>query len=338
MRAVPILYLYVSNSRKIRSPTQLKNISDPHFYLCSPIDPVINPYMTLGELYRQLRDALAEQGLDVPEREARLVIQYACAIPPADFISRPDMPLGDDQVAAATAMAQRRGTGEPLSRILGWREFYGLRFDLAPDTLDPRPDTEILVEGAIKWLLDHQVPGARILDLGTGTGCIPISILKNIPQATGVAIDLAPGAVAMAQINARTNGVADRLRVVQSDWTQGLASDEVFDLITSNPPYIPTHEMANLEDSVRNHDPILALDGGNDGYDPYRHLFIAIQQHLSPDGLALFEIGAGQLSDLRRIAIKCGLDVTLTLMDYGGIPRVMGVCMPRSKNNFESGA
>lgn len=281
--------------------------------------------MNVSELHRKLRDDLAAANIETPEREARLVIQYACGIDASAFIAHPDAPLTHDQVHAANNMAAQRLTGRPLSRILGYREFYGLRFNLSGDTLDPRPDTEILVDAAIKWLDEH--PAARrVLDLGTGTGCIPISILANVPDARAVAVDVADGAVAAATANAALNGVSDRMTVIKSNWTDAL-DGQVFDLICSNPPYIPSRDILSLEDSVQNHDPILALDGGADGYDAYRHLFMAIKSHLAPGGIALFEIGAGQLADLRRLSMKSGLDVVSTLMDYGGIPRVVGVCV-----------
>ena len=283
--------------------------------------------MKLGELYKKLKLDFSESGQDAPpDMLARAVLEHTCAINAATLIAQPDLEISFDQIHAANNMAARLCAGVPLSRILGWREFYGLRFDLGAETLDPRPDTEILVETALKWLAKTPL-ATRMLDLGTGTGCIPVSILANCPRMTGVAVDIAAGAAEMAVANATRNGVVDRLTVYVGDWLAPVPVGDRFDLITSNPPYIPAAEIANLDDSVRLYDPIRALDGGADGYDPYRHLFIAIKRVLKPGGLALFEIGAGQLADLRRIAVNSGLDVETVVMDYAGTPRVMGVCV-----------
>lgn len=280
--------------------------------------------MNLGTFYDMLCADLSAVEIDEPRRLARLILEYAAGISPETLVAAPDTTLTHDQIHTCRNFAARLGAGEPLSRILGWREFYGLRFDLSRDTLDPRPDTEILVDTALKWLAGR--PDATgLLDLGTGTGCIPIAILYHCPRLRAVAVDISAGACAIATQNADRNGVGGRFTVRMGHWLDPIEATETFDLITANPPYIPTAEIDSLPEQVRYSDPIRALDGGPDGYDAYRHLFLATQPHLNPGGIALFEIGAGQLADLRRIAEKSGLDVATVVMDYAGHPRVMGV-------------
>lgn len=259
---------------------------------------------------------------DVP-RLSRLVIKHATGLDIAAQIAAPDTLIPPDHIVKIDDMAARLLAHEPLSRILGARDFYGLSFTLSPDTLDPRPETELIVDAALAFLKNR--PDARILDLGTGTGCIPIAILTHAPGATALALDIAPGAVATAIQNAARHHVADRFAARVSDWAAALRPDDTFDLITSNPPYIPAGDIAGLEEKVRRFDPIRALNGGGSGLDPYPILFAAIQKHLAPTGLALIEMGAGQAEAIARLAAKSGLDVTARIVDDAGHTRVFGV-------------
>lgn len=278
----------------------------------------------LSLLILAVRAALAEKpGIDDPVREARVLIMRVVGITAADMIARPDMVIDQSMLDRVQNVVDRRAKGEPLSRILGLREFYGLDFVLSPDTLDPRPETEILVDLAMTWL--HQNPHARsMLDLGTGTGCIPIALLAHVSDLHARAVDVAPGAVQAAIHNAQIHNVNDRFHAVVSNWFAAL-NGMTFDLITSNPPYIPAGDVPGLDIGVKNHDPILALAGGDDGLDPYRIIFTEMKNYLRPGGVAMFEFGIDQVEGITRLAEKSGLDVRDVTNDYAGIPRVITV-------------
>lgn len=215
----------------------------------------------------------------------------------------------------------RRMRGEPLWRILGYRDFWKHRFYLSPETLEPRPDTETLIEAALEIFKNN--PPKKILDLGTGTGCILLSLLHEFPDAIGVGVDIQAGACHTAKQNAETIGLSNRAEFIVSNWTESL--DGKFDLIVSNPPYIPRDEIRNLQKEVRNHDPILALDGGYDGLDPYKILLSNLKNHLEPEGVVLFEVGQGQVSDISRIAVTYGATLSRVYTDLGGVDRVVKI-------------
>lgn len=215
----------------------------------------------------------------------------------------------------------RRLAGEPLWRILGAREFWGLRFALSPGTLEPRPDSETLIEAALAHLAARRGEALRILDLGTGTGCLLIAALHEFPQAGGIGIDLSQDALATASANALRNGVAERAEFRLGDWVRGL--DGRFDLILSNPPYIASAEVARLDANVRDHDPLLALDGGPDGLCAYRALAAALPGRLESDGLAVLEIGAGQADDVAALMAGAGLRQLASHRDLGGHIRAL---------------
>jgi release factor glutamine methyltransferase len=237
--------------------------------------------------------------------------------------SRIDPQAPFDQTARATleAYAARRLAGEPVWRILGEREFWGLPFRLSPATLEPRPDSEALVEAALAALPERRDDALSILDLGTGTGCLLIALLSEFRAARGVGVDLSDEACATARGNAVLNGVADRALIRQGEWTRGLS--QRFDLVVSNPPYISTAEIATLSPAVREHDPLLALDGGSDGLACYRALAAALPCVLAPGGLAILEIGAGQGPDVVAIMAEAGLDSLGSRRDLGGHERAL---------------
>lgn len=234
---------------------------------------------------------------------------------------------GGDELLGAGAAARlrdaitRRLAGEPLWRILGARQFWGLDFALSAGTLEPRPDSETLIEATLAHLAPRREEALRVLDLGTGTGCLLIAALHEFRQASGIGIDLSPDAVATASANAERNGVAQRAEFRQDDWTRGL--EERFDLILSNPPYIASAEIARLDANVRDHDPHLALDGGPDGLRAYRALAAALPGRLKPDGLVVLEIGAGQAGDVTALMAGAGLHHLASHRDLGGHIRAL---------------
>lgn len=279
--------------------------------------------MTLGETYQTLRSDFRREGIANPELDARLLIRHVTSFNDADFLSRPDAILTPAQKEHIRALSARRLAGETIGRITGVREFWGLEFTLSPDTLEPRPDTETLVEAALQWVRTHKKTNLRILDLGTGTGCILISLLKECPQAHGLGIDIAPGAVQMARKNAERHGVAARCVFEQGSWAENLSG--TFDLIVSNPPYIPAQAIPLLEKEVRTQDPILALDGGVDGLEAYKIILTETKNLLRLDGRIFLEIGFNQENDIARLVENGGLTRRDSYTDLGGIPRVVEI-------------
>ena len=255
------------------------------------------------------------KGSDTPKLDARLLLQAAAGLSREDLILGPDRPLTAEQLARFESFIARRERHEPVSRILGEREFYGRAFRVTPDTLDPRPDTETIIDAALPLMPQ----GARLLDLGTGTGAIAITLLAERPDASGVATDLSPAALAVAGENARSLGVADRLALREGSWFAPV--DGRFDIILSNPPYIPSGDIAGLAPDVRNFDPSLALSGGTDGLDPYRLIATGAAAHLAAGGHVLVEIGAGQADDIEAIFAGAGFRRAGRHRDLGGHDR-----------------
>lgn len=279
---------------------------------------------TIDSLLRDARRTLERAGVETPALDARLLVRHALGLDDVALIARGVDPVPAGAGDAVAALLARRAEGEPVSRIMGVREFYGRTFAITPDTLDPRPDTEILIDQALGWART-QKKDLRILDLGTGSGCILITLLAELPGATGIGVDLNPGAVDVSRENAVKHGVESRTRVFQGDWFTPLPDGERFDLIVSNPPYIPEKDIESLAREVRNHDPILALVGGNDGLDPYKIIFSGLEKHLFPGGRAFLEFGFGQAESLSRLVDDSGLFLSRITPDLAGIPRVVEI-------------
>ncbi len=286
---------------------------------------------TADDITRRIRDALAAMGVDTAALDARLLVMRGAGFSDVDLITDGRTPLPEEAIEKIENMASRRVAGEPVSRILGEKEFWSLSFKVSPDTLDPRPDTETLVSAALKCahsLIPNESQGSsgaplRILDLGTGTGCILIALLTELPNATGVAVDINPGALAVARENAARHGVQSLMEFRHGNWFEPMKNDESFHIIVSNPPYIPAKDIESLAVEVRNHDPILALSGGVDGLDAYKIILDGMKKHLACGGRALFEIGQGQEDDLARLSEDSGLCVRESYRDLGGIVRVV---------------
>lgn len=259
---------------------------------------------------------LTEAGLDNAALEARWLVEQV-----AGATADPSLPIAPEGMARLEDFTMRRLSGEPLWRVIGEREFWGLPFRLSPETLEPRPDSETLIEAALALLGPRRTEPLAILDLGTGTGCLLIAMLHECPAAQGLGLDLSPGACETARANALANGVGGRCEIRQGRWTQGL--DDRFDLILSNPPYIPSREIAGLAREVREHDPLLALDGGIDGLEPYRIFALTLGEHLAPGGLVVLEIGAGQEADVVALMCEAGWVARATRHDLGGHPRAL---------------
>jgi release factor glutamine methyltransferase len=208
--------------------------------------------------------------------------------------------------------------GEPLSRILAKREFWGLEFTLSVDTFDPRPETETVVEAVLRRKPDRHAP-LQVLDLGTGTGCLLLALLSELPRADGVGIDIAQGAVRTAARNAVLLGLGDRARFFVGDWASAVSKR--FDAIVANPPYITSEALLLLPREVACHDPWRALDGGEDGLQAYREIAEAIPELVSPDGIVATEIGAGQAGAVAAVLKANGLVVDGIEKDLAGVTR-----------------
>lgn len=278
--------------------------------------------LTRAEALAVLRKTLAGAGFETPALDARLLLLDALEIAPAELIVRPDEPLTRAEAETLNAFAVRRLSREPVARILGVREFWGLPFRLSPETLVPRPDTETVVETALSLIPDRNA-ALRIVDFGTGSGAILTALLHELPRAEGIGIDLSEEAARTARDNARANGVGHRALFAVGHWAQAL--DGRFDLVVSNPPYIPSPVVATLDPEVRDYDPGLALDGGADGLDPYRVLLAEAERLLSPDGFMVLEIGYDQADAVSRLAAARDLERVRLVHDLSDKPRCIAL-------------
>lgn len=281
---------------------------------------------TVSTLRRAVRDAFAAAGVDSPDLDARLLIAAVLGCDPAALMARGDDPVGEDAAGRVQVLVAQRLAGKPVARILGRKEFWSLDFALAPETLVPRPDTETVVEAALAAFPDKAAP-LRVLDLGIGSGAILAAILSERPRAFGIGVDRAEGAARAARDNLERAGLGGRAAVMVGDWAEALRDG--FDLVVSNPPYIPAGEIASLAAEVRRHDPMLALDGGPDGLAAYRAIARALPCLLVPGGVAVLELGIGQEADVSALLAAAGLSCDgPARRDLGGIPRALVARMP----------
>lgn len=264
--------------------------------------------------------ALTNAGIDGAARDARRLLAHALNIAPDRVTLHLQDPVTDTASAAINTAITARAARQPVSHIIGTRNFWGRDFRVTPDTLDPRPETEILIEAAL------QRPFSRVLDLGLGTGCILLTLLAEHPAATGIGVDISNPALEVARENATRLGVADRADLRQSDWFSNVEGR--FDLVVSNPPYIAAEEMEGLSPEVRLHEPHLALTPGGDGLAPYRIIAQNIAAHLAPKGRILVEIGPTQGPAVTEMFRAAGLLQIATLPDFDGRDRVIEAFAP----------
>jgi release factor glutamine methyltransferase len=278
---------------------------------------------TLNQAFVAAVGTLRQAGMETPELDARLLLCHAAALSHEAYIAKAADALQPETAARLEQALARRLKREPVSRILGSREFYGREFLVDRHTLDPRPDTETLIEAALSMV--DQWGGRKrplkLLDLGTGTGCILVTLLAELPRAHGIGTDISPEALALAAANAERHGVADRAGFIAGDWLAGIAGQ--FDLILSNPPYLAASEFGNLAAEVSAYDPHLALDGGPDGLDAYRRIAAGAPAALAANGRLIVEIGASQAKRVEKIFRGAGLKVEAIGHDIEGRPRVV---------------
>lgn len=275
----------------------------------------------LGELLRHARQRLAGAGITDAAFDARLLVEHFSGTTRSDAITSPDRLV--PQVAEIEAALDRRISGEPVHRILGYRDFYGMRLSLSTETLEPRPDTETLVDAVLPFVRETAARDGvcRILDLGTGTGAIALALVTQEPKAMAIGVDVSDDALATAAANAAVLGVSSRFTAKKSDWLAEIQGRH--HLIVSNPPYISSSEIEDLQNEVRNFDPRRALDGGPDGLEPYRMIASGAGRHLEEGGLVGLEIGHDQRHDVTVIFEQAGYYLSAHYKDLGGNDRVL---------------
>ncbi|MEO5335877.1 MAG: peptide chain release factor N(5)-glutamine methyltransferase [Magnetospirillum sp. WYHS-4] len=283
--------------------------------------------VTVGHALAEVAVRLAAAGIDNPRLEARLLVAAATGMLPTALFAHPEIPLGPGPAEALAALAGRRTAREPMSHILGQREFWGLPIRVSADTLTPRPDSETLIEAVLAWLKGRKAEALRLLDLGTGSGCLLLALLHELPRADGLGIDASPDALAVARGNGEALGLADRATFQEGNWGQG--REGPFDVIVSNPPYIPTADIAGLMPEVRDHEPRRALDGGPDGLDAYRALLPDAVRLLARGGGLFLEVGAGQADTVATLGKALGLRLLEVRNDLAGISRCVAFASGR---------
>jgi release factor glutamine methyltransferase len=284
--------------------------------------------ITLTAKRQALTETLRQAGIESPDLDARLLIGHALGLDRTALMTNGDRALHADDIAAIDALAARRLQHEPVSRILGRKEFWSLTLDVSNAVLVPRPETETIVEAVLEFIGGARLEPLRLLDIGTGSGALLLALLTELSNATGIATDISPAAIAVARVNAGRLGLAERCGFVVCNIADGVTGP--FDLIVSNPPYIAHGEIATLEPDVRDYDPALALDGGKDGLDAYRAIAAQAPGLLAPGGRLIVELGAGQERAVSALFTKSGLMVEAARPDLAGIPRALSASAAQS--------
>lgn len=278
--------------------------------------------ITLAAFIKSAICTLHDAGFTQSNHEGRILAQWASDTTRLDSLRDPEKPISDEMQQRLAQALKRRISGEPVYRIIGMREFYGLPFHLSQETLEPRDDTEALIDLVLPVLKNYASP--TLLDMGTGTGIIAITLLKHMPQATATAVDIAKDALKTATSNAALNGVHERFTPLLSNWFENIEGQ--FDLIISNPPYIPRAEIESLQKEVRDFDPLRALDGGEDGLNFYRALATHAGAFLNKGGFIAVEIGIKQKEDVIKLFAIEGFTHLQTRKDLGGLDRALLFC------------
>lgn len=263
---------------------------------------------------------LSAAGISDARREARLLVAEALGCDAARVLGFPESAMTAAAGRRLDELIARRSAREPVSRILGYREFWSLRFEISADTLDPRPDSETLIESVLA-ALDDRERAYRVLDFGTGSGCLLLALLSELPNATGMGVDLAEGALEVARRNAAVLGLSRRAQFVRGSWGDSLASH--WDVILANPPYIPSPALPTLMPEVALYEAELALDGGMDGLEAYRALAPVMARLLAPSGIAALEVGTGQAPVVAAIMAGAGLALRAVRHDLSGVDRCL---------------
>ena len=288
------------------------------------IIPGLKDGASLSEALQLLAQTFRAAGIEDADVDARVLAGHALHLDRARLISQPDRVLEAREVNAISGLAARRLKREPVSRILGRKEFWSLALAVMPDVLVPRPETETVVEGALDFVVRGglRMEKLRILDIGTGSGALLVALLNELPNSTGIGTDISPAALKAARINVTQFGFESRCSLIACDMAAGVQGQ--FDLVVSNPPYVARGDIRSLAPEVRDYDPIMALDGGDDGLAAYRSISADAKRLLAQGGRLFVELGAGQEPAVRKLFTNAGLVVGVARNDLAGTPRVLG--------------
>nr|WP_149867410.1 peptide chain release factor N(5)-glutamine methyltransferase [Bartonella apihabitans] len=278
---------------------------------------------SLSDVLKKTRKLFRDKKLENADLDARLLVEFVTSTTRTDEILNPDLQVSDEALQRLDKAIFERLNGKPVYRIIGKREFYGIEFQLSADTLEPRDDTEALVDLALPEIqaIIGQCGEAGIVDMGTGTGAIAIALLANVDGLKATAVDISDNALEAASLNAKNAGVADRFTPLNSDWFFSLSGK--FDMIISNPPYIRESQICSLATEVKKYDPLRALSGGQDGLQFYRKLAKEGRPFLKPHGMIAVEIGKGQEKDVIALFSESGFELKKTRKDLNGILRAL---------------
>lgn len=276
--------------------------------------------MQIINLLNKASQELSEAGIDNPRLDARIIFQHVSKLPQEVIYLSPELEISKEIITEYFKLISKRSKHEPVAKIIGSKSFWISDFAVNSSTLDPRPDSEVIIEAALKILIERDGK-FRFLDLGTGSGCLLISLLQEFTNATGIGVDVSKEALEMALHNVKQHDLSNRVDLLNQNWADGIT--EKFDLIVSNPPYIPRDDIIELKEDVKFYDPMLALDGGIDGLDPYRYLAKQIKYILKKDAFAIFEFGFEQGEAIRSIFQESGYIVERMLFDLNNIERAI---------------
>ncbi|MCE3255075.1 MAG: prmC [Rickettsiaceae bacterium] len=277
--------------------------------------------MLISEALILGQNNLKQKGVNSHRIDALLLLCHCLSLSKEEIIFNPGRLLTSDQESNFISLLTRRENREPISHILGRREFFGNDFIVNSNVLDPRPDSETLVEMALE-IFPNRNADLKILELGVGSGCLILTILKNLPFSSGIGVDVSKAALEIAKNNATALNLLSRIEFIQSDWFEDLKIRD-FDLIISNPPYIKTSEISHLQEEVKNFEPNLALDGGDDGLFCYQKIALKAKEFLKESGFVILEIGQNQESDVIEIFTNNGLEFVKDKKDLSGIIRCL---------------
>ena len=278
----------------------------------------MNETNTLGSAYKYLTRELTVSEIENPQLEARILLAFAARVEQTRVIGYPEDKLDNTVIRNLEKIIARRKTGEPIAYITGVKEFWSLNFNVTPETLIPRPDSETIVQSVLDTITNH-MDRLSILDLGTGSGCLLLALLSELPNAKGVGIDISPATCKIAKKNAKELGLNNRAKFYRGNWMEGILDQ--FDIIVTNPPYIAEPDIKLLDREIQLFEPHLALSGGPDGVSAYRLIAKGSIARLKTAGILVVEIGINQAQSIKNIFIENGLEIIKTQRDFSNIER-----------------